>query len=213
MNEVIERVKVQFSTIYLTLVSVIQASVLSYLMVRADGLLDALSVRSGLQLVTTFLVVVSSWNEYVMGSSTFRWIPNLLDSFLPFLLGASEFLMVRSLARAGASWYFWLAVFCLVGFVAFLHQYRTARHLPDNDPVLAALGRWPRASEALLVATAAFAVLAGVIDNALPRDSAGRNLVAAAAVVATLAYYIRTVLYWRRITQYVPARTDRPGGR
>lgn len=206
MHQVIERIKAQFSSIYLTLVSVIQASVLSYLMVRADGLLDALTARTGLQLVTTFLLVISSWNEYVMGSSTFRWIPNLADAYLPFLIGASEFLMVRSLGRAGASWYAWLAMFIALGLLAFLHQYRAARRLPDNDSVMAALGRWPLATELLMAGTLALAVVVGIIDASLPPASVGRAVVAATVLASTLAYTVRTILYWRRVTRHVPAR-------
>lgn len=206
MNDVIERIKAQFSTVYLTLISVIQASVLSYLMVCADGLLGSITLRTGLLLVTTFLIVVSCWNEYVMGSTTFRWVPTLVDSFLPFLIGASEFLMVRSLSRNGAAWYFFLAAFCVFGYLAFFNQYRAARRLPDNDVVFAALGQWTLASEILMLAVAVFSIVVGVIDGGLPLSSPARALLAVATLGATVVYFIRTAFYWRRITRHVQLR-------
>ncbi len=205
MDEVIERIKAQFSTIYLTLISVIQASVLSYAMVCTDGLLHGLTARTAILLTTTFLVIVMSWNEYVMGSTTFRWVPTLVDSFLPFLVGASEFLMVRSLVRDGAGWYFWLAAFCFLGWGAFVNQYREARRLSDNRAVIAALGRWTLSTEILLLIISGLAVGAGVIDSSLPVGSPTRTLLAVAALAGTFAYLIRTVFYWRRITRHMPA--------
>jgi hypothetical protein len=205
VDEVIDRIKGQFSTVYLTLISVIQASVLSYLMVCADGLLGRISPRCAFLMATTFLVIVSVWNEYVMGSTTFRWVPTLVDSFLPFLLGATEFLMVRSLTRDGATWYFWFAGFCFLGWAAFANQYRAARRLPDNDAVFAALGCWTLASEVLLLVVVVLAAAAGVIDHALSPDSPARPVLAAGALAATLAYFVRTALYWKRVTRHAPA--------
>jgi hypothetical protein len=206
VNDVIERIKSQFSSVYLTLISVIQASVLSYLMVCADGLLARLTARSAVLLVTTFLVIVSSWNEYVMGSTTFRWVPTVIDSFLPFLLGASEFLMVRALGRSSSAWYLWLAAFCLFGYVAFVNQYRSARRLTDNDVLFAALGRWTTVSEGLLILTAALSAGFGILDSRLSASSPARTVLASAALGAMVVYFIRTVLYWRRITRHVPGR-------
>jgi hypothetical protein len=205
VDEVIERIKAQFSTIYLTLISVIQASVLSYAMVCTDGLLHGLTARTAILLTTTFLIIVLNWNEYVMGSTTFRWVPTVVDSFLPFLIGASEFLMVRSLVRDGVGWYFWLAAFCLLGCMAFINQYRQARRLPENAAVFVALGRWTRSTEILLLAISVFAVAMGFIDISLPGCSPIRTLLAVAALAGTVAYLVRTVFYWRRITRHVPA--------
>ncbi len=206
MDEVIERIKAQFSTIYLTLISVIQASVLSYAMVCTDGLLHGLTARTAILLTTTFLVIVMNWNEYVMGSTTFRWVPTVVDSFLPFLIGASEFLMVRSLTRDGAGWYFWLAAFCLLGCAGFINQYRKARRLPDNDAVFAALGRWTLSSEIMMLIICGLALAIGVIDSSLPVNSPTRTSLAVAALAGTIAYLVRTVFYWRRITRHMPAK-------
>jgi hypothetical protein len=88
----------------------------------------------------------------------------------------------------------------------FVNQHRAARRMPENGAAFAALGRWTLAIEALLLVVVVLAPAAGVADRTQLPDPLARPVLAAAAPAANLAYFVRSVLYWRRITRRAPAR-------
>jgi hypothetical protein len=203
-------VKAQFAAIYLTLISVIQGSVLGYLFVQADLVLPELRPRSVVLLIDSFIVVGVVWHEYVMGSATFRWIPRLPDAFLPMLIGLCQYFMARSIALQSPSWFFGLCALCVVGFLAFLNQYRAARLEPENNAVFAALGPGPRVTLYLVLGGAVIAALSGVLDMVV---DGGRGQSCATACLASLVpagYLTRSSWYWARMFPKQPADPGRP---
>jgi hypothetical protein len=196
MDEVRERVKAQFASVYLTLMSVIQASVLGYLFVQADESLAHLQLRSAILLLLSFVVAGLVWHEYVMGTCTFRWIPRLPDAFLPLVLGAAQFLMARSIAVRSAAWFFALAAALGAASLAFAYQYAVARRLRENDAVFEALGAWTAVTQLLVAGGAVLALLAGWLDV---RMDGASPLPALLVSVVPLGYVVRSALYWRRI--------------
>jgi ABC-type amino acid transport system permease subunit len=210
MRDLRAQVKSQFPVIYLTLISVIQASVLGYLFVQADLVLPALRPRSAVLLVDTFLTLGVVWNEYVMGTSTFRWIPRLRDAFLPMLLGACQYFMARSIVLSSPSWFFGLCALCVVGFVAFTNQYRVARLEPENDKVFAALGSGPRVSQFIVLGGAVLAALAGALDLVVEGGRGEGYATACLASLVPVGYIARSVWYWGRLFPPTPADAGRP---
>lgn len=205
MRDLQEQVKAEFAAVYLTLISVIQGSVLGYLLGQADSILGTLGLRSGLLLLDGFLVIGAIWHEYVMGTTTFRWIPRLPDAFLPMLLGACQFVMARSIASPTSAWFFGLSALCVVGFLAFSNQYRAARRYPENDEVFRALGPWPRITQVLVAGGAVLAALAGWLDGLVDEGRGAWPGAAALASVVPVAYLARSAWYWGRIFPKGPA--------
>jgi len=139
----------QFTPVYLTLISIIQASVLGYMMVYLHDPRAQLTLWTWVRLLGSFLFVVGMWYGYACGAIAFRWVPGLADAGIPFALGAFEFLAVR-----GAGSLFWWCMcdagFALTGALSYVNQYRCAFRHPENAPVLRRLSRLRKLNPAVM---------------------------------------------------------------
>ena len=84
---IIDRLKKSYPSVYLTLVSIIQATVFGYFVISFVDHLNDLTLLNILLSISTFLLIALIWNEYVIGSTSFIGIPKLQDAFLPFFVG------------------------------------------------------------------------------------------------------------------------------
>ena len=64
--------------------------VLSVLAARGEATYTQFGATAWLLTSATFLIFVSLWHEYLMQALAFVWIPNLLDSLVPFAFLAGE---------------------------------------------------------------------------------------------------------------------------
>jgi hypothetical protein len=120
-----------FPTYYMTLMSILQATALSYLIVSMKGgiiddlfkgTIDPLNI---VMFLNATLVIIEIWYEYMMGALAYRWTPTLLDTLIPFLLGFSEFLLIISIDyKSQLSWYLSMAMVCFVSMFAYYNMYR-----------------------------------------------------------------------------------------
>ena len=78
-TESLKRAREAHVTVYLTLTSIVQGAVLAYLLSFVSLLSRQISFTGWILTSVTFLLVIITWNEYVMGVITFRWVPDLLD--------------------------------------------------------------------------------------------------------------------------------------
>jgi hypothetical protein len=134
------RFREQFTPVYLTLISIIQASVLGYIMLYLHDPRAQLTLWTSARLLGSFLFLVGTWYGYACGAIAFRWVPGLADAAIPFALGAFEFLAVRS-AGSVFWWCMCNAGFALTGALSYLNQYRCAARYPENASVLGRLSR------------------------------------------------------------------------
>jgi hypothetical protein len=58
------------------------------MVVVVDEELHSFQTAHWLLVVTTFLVIVAAWHEYMTAVTVFVWIPRNRDSLIPFVLGA-----------------------------------------------------------------------------------------------------------------------------
>ena len=139
-DDAVTRFKEHFTPVYLTLISIIQASVLGYMMVYIHDPRAELTVWTSVRLLGSFLYVVAMWYAYTCGAIAFRRVPGLADAIIPFTLGAFEFLAVRS---AGSIFWWSLcnAGFALTGAISYVHQFRSATRQPENALTLHRLTR------------------------------------------------------------------------
>src|SRR5262245_8394027 len=93
-----------FSPTYLTIVSIIQGVELSYLAQVVDSQFGRFDTAHWIAVCATFFLVVAIWQEYMMNTMIFMWIPTLVDSLFVFGLGAVEFLVMRALNADLHTW-------------------------------------------------------------------------------------------------------------
>lgn len=89
-DKVAQRLKSQFAPAYLTLASIIQGVALSTLVARVEATNTGFDAVAWLLTITTFLVILDIWNEYLMMVQAYIWLPSLLDSIVPFAFLAAE---------------------------------------------------------------------------------------------------------------------------
>jgi hypothetical protein len=123
-----------FLSTYLTLTSIIQGVALAYLVVVVDDEMKTFDSAHWLLVVTTFLIIAAAWHEYMTAVTVFVWVPRLLDSLIPFLLGGSEVMLIRSLRdQSELEWSFVAAGFvALVTLIAFINMYKSAAGEEDE---------------------------------------------------------------------------------
>ena len=94
-ERVAQRLKEQFAPAYLTLTSIIQGVALTALLVRVEALYPRFGAVDWVLAVTTFLVLVDIWHEYLMTVLAYVWTPTLLDTLIPFGFLAAELFLAQ----------------------------------------------------------------------------------------------------------------------
>lgn len=91
----------QFGSIYLTIMSLLQGIVIS-LLVPSMILYFETSPQpfSDIRLIPFLImlqIIFTVWHHYVMGVFYLRWFPNLIDTFIPFMMSILQFAMISFL--------------------------------------------------------------------------------------------------------------------
>jgi len=126
-TELLERARDAHATVYLTLKSIVQGAVLAYLLSFISLHSSNIRITGWILASVTFLLVIITWNEYVMGVIAFRWVPDLVDASIPFMLGASQYLLVKAISDDPGKWIFAQIAFSGLSFFAFINMYSKAR--------------------------------------------------------------------------------------
>ena len=138
-----ERAKHQLPSVLLTLLSIIQAvalellwsSVLSHPHLWEPGLP---AVVGWLQAAVAMMGFVLIWLVYVSMVLRVVWVPRILDTVYPFVIGLLEFILAEMLQpEAVALWFVVLAGACAATSFATLTGYRSARQDPANEELFA----------------------------------------------------------------------------
>jgi hypothetical protein len=158
-----KQIRRQFATVYLTLISIIQAVVFEYLIFSVDEHWLSMDLTKMLAVITTFILIICTWNEYMMGSVALTWMPKLKDAFIPFLLGISEWIVIRNIFSSIHLWFYSLALFCFFGWIAFYNMFRSARQYPENTFIFSSLGRLPFITEIWTLSSGVSFAFFGVI--------------------------------------------------
>jgi hypothetical protein len=201
-----------FSSTYLTLTSIIQGVALAYLITVADDEMSAFGTASWLLVATVFLAIVAAWHEYMTAVTVFVWIPRLRDSLIPFLLGGSEIVLIRSLRREDDLELSFLAlgVVALVTLSAFINMYVSAAKAGEiNRSLLIGIAFY----RPLNLAFVGFSCVLFFLFSALEARTDSSSLdvgLSAAALALVVAFLARGSLYWSRIIRL--AERDAAGG-
>ncbi|MGZ3681504.1 MAG: hypothetical protein ACXWQR_24315 [Ktedonobacterales bacterium] len=204
---VAQRLKGQFAPGYLTLASIIQGVALSALVVRVESTYTNFDAVAWLLTVTTFLVIVDIWHEYLMMVLAYVWLPTLLDSLIPFGFVAAELFLGHFVYGNVRGWLLAYAGCFLVGAVAWILQNTQVRLLAsENQRIKDVLSASDRTRGILAVAFAALSLAAWALYDVL-RLGQAQLIIAILALIGTVAFLASSAPGWNRLLLY--ARNER----
>jgi hypothetical protein len=122
LSSVRDSIGISFSTMSLTLLSIIQGIAFVFLVDQYRN--NGYDPKQILFFITTFLVIVGIWHAYYWLAAIARWTPLLYDSLLMFVMGATEIAVVCSIPRAE-----WLQYLGLLSLLAAVQYWYNARRL------------------------------------------------------------------------------------
>jgi hypothetical protein len=145
VEQAIRDVDRSFTSVYLTVVSIIQGSVFAYFSVVIADHHDRFDRYQWLLALSTAMLYVASWHEYIFTVPLVSWIPTIKDSAGPYALGAAEVAMVHAIPRGLQAWSWAAVAFGVVAVLVIFHtNWRLLRDADDNRHLLAVMRQIPR---------------------------------------------------------------------
>jgi hypothetical protein len=139
------KMKDSFSSIYLTVLSVIQGVALADLASVVWSANKQFTFLQWLLVVSTFTMLIIIWDAYTQYSLLWVWVPNIWDAAIPFVIGSLELLLNHTIILSLSAWLFSLALLSGMAALANWHVRRQARKEVENTEMLTLLGgqtRW-----------------------------------------------------------------------
>ena len=195
------RIKASHGSMLLTLVSIVQGAVFSYLAWVLVDRGDELTLLGWMLASATFVVIVLTWNEYFMGITAIVYVPDLLDSFFPFLMGVVQVGIVHSVSNDPRVWLLAMCMYTALSAFSFMNMYIKGIRERENAGLYSVL-RWHVYLSMLmpLSGAATFLLLWWWVDATMSLIS--HVMIGLCVSIVLGSYGIRTVLYWRRVVQY-----------
>ncbi|MBT8139799.1 MAG: hypothetical protein KJP25_08510 [Gammaproteobacteria bacterium] len=138
MSLIHERIKDYFPTVLITLLSIVQALALELLWGHIDEseylfVWGWPAVVYWIQVLSTLIGIVLIWLIYAMNAMRFRWLPSIMDSIFPFIVGIIQFILVADLGPDGeGAWLFLMGVVFILMTWSAQETMRRARLDPEN---------------------------------------------------------------------------------
>jgi hypothetical protein len=191
---------------YFTISSIIHGVVFGFwsYTVVANG--SGMDVVHGAMVAMTFLVIVMSWHEYVTGVVSIVYVPDIVDSFLPFLVGAAQILLVQLMFGGLDAWVLALALVAGLAAVSLMNMYAKGRREAENRFTFGVLGRYPLFSVLYAWFAAGLLLAISVGVNVAPSAGPITWFALFAVVIVLSGFGVRSLAYWRRL--FRAARDD-----
>ena len=215
-----QKLKDQFSSVYLTLLSVIQGVALADLALVVGTNSQQFTLTQWVLVLVAFGSVITTWHQYTMHIISLDWIPDVRDALIPFVLGALELFFNHLIPLSLGGWLFIGALFSGWGALATWHTQRRAGQEAENLPLLNRVGRrlrWLRLalfgiSPCLLLLAVASTLGHVQATQQLNTPAGVLALAIALLVVAVISgVFLVSVWYWQAIVTY--ARTGQMPGK
>lgn len=117
-----------FPGMYITLISIFQSAMVGYLVVEAKGENFIYLWSEWFRIISTCISIIIIWNEYRMGSTVLRWIPDIFDVLIPFLLVFGQVLIISFIKIPGV-WFFGFGLLFLFSSFAYYNMFKKAETL------------------------------------------------------------------------------------
>ena len=183
---------------YLTLISVIQGIVFAIFIFDVRETWSNLhSLSVGLNLATMVVVMILAWKEYIIGTTSFSWIPRLPDTILPFLLGVAQCYgcyQVQNTHRFLLA----LSITGFISFLAYINMYYNASRFEMNIPLLQKTRTFSKINLSSTVVVSVTYFLCFLFYK--PEY---QTLYSVLIFAIILVYMLRSYLYWETIIQWM----------
>jgi len=130
-----------FTPTYLTILSIIQAVALADLATVVATEYRQFTVVHWLLALLTFGVLIMVWNVYTIQGTIWRWIPDVRDAAMPFVVGALELFLNHAITLGMSFWMLGLAGIAMMGTVGTWYMHWRARNEAGNGQLLGYLRR------------------------------------------------------------------------
>jgi len=199
---VAERLKSQFAPAYLTLASIIQGVALATLVMRVEATYPGFNAVAWLLTITTFLVILDIWHEYLMMVLAYVWLPTLLDSIVPFAFVAAELFLAHFVYGNVRGWLLAYAGCFLVGIAAWYLQNAQVRRLAEeNRDVHQRLASYDRFRGVLVVILAILSLLGWALYDVLRLEQV-QLFVALVAFIGCIIFIASSIPFWNQFINY-----------
>jgi hypothetical protein len=202
----IEAIDHGFREMYLTLISIIQGVAFGFLAERMFNAHGA-TAEQKIAFAICFMMIVTVWHEYMVGSTIFTWTPTLLDSVIPFAIGMTEFQLIAGAQATTRSFLARLGVFLSVGTAAYANWLFHARHGTANKATYEIL-KWYIRFGSFYCAAVTVGTLCTAVVLSAKSGSAGVALLTA-TLVGVSPLFLHSIVNWNRHLQLIRDRVRR----
>jgi hypothetical protein len=136
-----QRLNDAFTPTYLTILSIIQAVALTDLATVVAAEYRQFTVVNWLLALLTFSVLIIVWNVYTIQGTIWRWIPDVRDAAMPFMVGALELFLNHTITLGISIWLLGLATIAYMGAAGTWYMHWRARMEAGNGKLLHYLRR------------------------------------------------------------------------
>lgn len=210
------RMKDSFTSMYQTILSIVQGVALADLAAFVEGNYPQFTIVHWLMVLTTFVLFIVVFNVYWIQGAVWDWIPDVRDASIPFIFGALELFVNHTITLSLSLWFIGLAAISTLGAIGALHLVWRAHEEYENEELLGLLKKYHRLFFLYYVGAAAtalmFAYLCYVADLKASVGLQGTRGALAFGLVLLIALgldgsaYVSN-RYWRKAITY--ARTGR----
>jgi hypothetical protein len=194
---VTEGVKREFTGVYLALITIVQGITLASIAQSAAGAFGHYTGFQWFAAVNIFVAILATWQEYMIGALVFSWLPTIVDTAVPFVLGLAEFALIEMIDKNSPKGYFLvLPVGWLLALAASINLQVHACRGDENRRRRALLARHMRWNIGFCVLGVAWATLLAIALFTLPVHHA--SLLAALSCVPTALLLGRMPLHFNR---------------
>jgi hypothetical protein len=136
-----ERAKASFTATSLTILGVIQGVALASLGSVVASSYRELTTVQWLMVGVTFFLLIVVWNHMAVDAIAFVWVPDFLDSALPFLIGATELLLVQAILVGVPVWLLGMVFTAICAVLELCYVRWRVERWPHDPQVLAFVQR------------------------------------------------------------------------
>jgi len=130
------RMKDAFTSMYQTLLSIIQGVALADLATSVAARYQQLTLLHWLMILTTFDILIVVFQVYWIQSAVWGWIPDVRDAAIPFVSGALELFLNQTIFLNMGLWCLGLAGIAGMGALGTVHMVWRARGEIENTELL-----------------------------------------------------------------------------
>jgi hypothetical protein len=193
-RRLLQRIEDSFREVYLILVSIVQGVALGFLALTVTSGYADYGLVEWVRTINGFLVVVFVWQEYMIASMAFAWVPTLLDSLLPFALGVAEIALILAIKRSPLSYSLLAAtLYAICAIASYNYLYHARRGFEKNRYSLEILKLHPRRIVFLASAACSLNLLLFLASRSMRSTYDVELAFSVLSLVPTVAFVLRIV--------------------